>query len=215
MSIQDQLDRLRGDLRRTAPPGVLDVADKTIQFVANTGLTESAVREGDRAPDFDLPGVDGESVSLSAKLAKGPVILSFFRGGWCPFCSLELRAYESLVSKIRDEQSSLLSVSPETLESLRQTAQESEVSFPLLSDATNATARAYGLVYRIPEALRAVYEGLGLDLPARNGDVSFELPVPATYLIDSEGVVRRAFIEPDWTQRGEPADFVESLKDLH
>lgn len=212
MTLRDELDRLRDQQRETTPPGILDVTDKAIQFVARTVLSMDAIREGDRAPGFELPSVQGRTVSLADKLEEGPVILSFFRGGWCPFCSLELRAYEKIVSTLESERATLLSISPETLDALRQTAQQARVSFDLLSDAGNDVARSYGLVYRIPEALRAAYEGLGLDLPARNGTASFELPVPATYLIDSGGTVRRAFVEPDWTQRAEPADFVESLK---
>jgi len=214
MTLQDELDRLREEERRTTPPGVLAVYEKAIGLIASMSATARVIREGDRAPDFDLPSVQGGTVSLQQELAKGPLILSFFRGGWCPFCSLELRAYGKVTRSAEGPPARLLAVSPETLDALRRTMAENHVTFPLLSDPGNRTAHSYGLVYRIPEALRAVYEGLGLDIPGRNGDSSFELPVPATYLIDAKGIVRRAFIEPDHTRRGEPAEFVQGLQRL-
>jgi peroxiredoxin len=213
MTLQDELDRLREEERRSTPPGVLAVYETAIELITGMSSTARTIREGDRAPDFDLPTVQGGSVSLARELSKGPLILSFFRGGWCPFCSLELRAYER-VTQDAQGQGRLLAVSPETLDALQRTMVENRVSFPLLSDPGNRAARSYGLVYRIPEALRAVYEGMGLDIPARNGDSSFELPIPATYLIDTGGIVRRAFIEPDHTRRGEPAEFVQALQRL-
>lgn len=214
MTLQQQLDRLRERERAQTPPAVLTILDQANRLLASTTLTEESLKQGDPAPDFVLPDAEGSPVALSSLLRQGPVVLSFFRGGWCPFCSLELRAYQQIVSSIESVGASLAAIGPESPAHLRETIRENAVRFPVLHDADNAVARRFGLVYRIPEALRAVYEGFGLDLPARNGSTSFELPVPATYLVDTEGRIRRSFVEVDPTRRGEPSDFLEGIREL-
>ena len=214
MTLQEQLDALRErELERTPPP-VLEIAQKALRMITETGTASGAIGVGDTAPEFALPDLEGQTVSLRELRRRGPVILDFFRGGWCPFCSLELRAYQQLIEDIEEAGASLVAISPETPRFLRETAREQDLQFPVLSDHDNRTARAYGIVYTVPSALRSVYEGFGLDLPARHDSDSFELPVPATYLVDTEGIVRRAFVDVDTSHRGEPADFLAGVREL-
>ena len=214
MPLLDELSRLRAQELERIPRGVREITERAMQQLARTGGTKGALQEGDRAPGFSLESLDGRIIRLSDLLARGPVMLNFFRGGWCPFCSLELRAYQRLIESIENVGASLVAISPETHAYLRSAAEQNQLSFPVLSDANNRVAESFGLVYVVPEALRSIYEGFGLDLPERNGDPSFRLPIPATYLVDPAGIIRRAFVDLDHTCRGEPQAFLEGVREL-
>ncbi len=215
MSLQTELDAIRQRELAKTPPQILAIQQQAFELLAVTGTADRSVGIGDVAPDFELDAVGGGRVSLRELCARGPTILNFFRGGWCPFCSMELRAYQQLVGSIEAAGASLVAISPETPRFLAEAVAESELSFPVLSDHDNQVARRYGLVYTVPEALRAVYEGFGLDLPARHGTRTFELPIPATYLVDRGCRIRRAFVNLDQTQRGEPEDFLQGLREMN
>mgnify|MGYP006277179675 FL=1 len=214
MSFQEQLDAIRDEELAKTPGAVREIMAEAQRYLRETGVGGGVLAVGQEAPDFTLPDVDGRAVSLHETCRRGPVILDFFRGGWCPFCSLELRAYERLIASIEHAGASLLAISPETTRHLRQLVRENELSFPVLSDADNAAARRYGLVYTLPETLRPIYAAFGLDLPERMGTSSFELPIPATFLVDRDRVVRRSFHDLDVTHRGAPEDFVAALQEL-
>lgn len=166
---------------------------------------------GAHAPDFTLPDSTGEHVSLSSLLSRGPVVLAFYRGGWCPHCSTELRAYQARLAEISSLGAALVAVSPQTPDNSLSTREKLELAFPVLSDTGNVVARSYGLVFSLPEELREIYAGFGLDLPTANGDDSFELPLPATYVIDTEGAVVWRHVDADYTKRAEPNDVIAAL----
>lgn len=214
MSLQADLDLIRAEELARTPAAVRDVMAEAQRYLRETGAGGEVLSVGDVAPDFTLRDVGGNEVSLSATSARGPVILDFFRGGWCPFCSLELRAYQQLVDSIEDAGASLLAISPETPHFLRDVVRDNGLTFPVLSDTSNTVARAFGLVYTLPESLRSIYAGFGLDLPERQGTSSFELPIPATFLVDRERVVRRSFHELDVSRRGEPREFIAAIDEL-
>jgi peroxiredoxin len=175
---------------------------------------EHAITAGDIAPDFSLPDATGAAVSLRNKLNEGPVILSFYRGGWCPFCNLELQALQALLPEIRALGASLIGISPETPDKSMTTAEKHQLEFDVLSDIGNKTARDYGLIFTVYEEMRPLYLKWGLDVPASNGDNSWELPVPATYVIDSNGVARAAHVDKDYTKRMEPEQILAALRDI-
>jgi len=173
-----------------------------------------AIDTGDLAPDFSLPDAKGRTLRLAELLERGPVVLSFYRGGWCPFCNLEFRALMDHLPRIRAEGATLVGISPETPDNSLTTAQKHGLEFEVLSDSGNRTARDYGLVMTVYEEMRPLYLEWGFDIPAANGDESWELPVPATYIIDTERTVRAAFVEKDYTRRMEPADIIRALQAL-
>ncbi len=175
---------------------------------------QQAIRVGDRAPDFSLPNAAGEAVRLQERLAAGPVVLSFYRGGWCPFCNLEFKALHDILPDIRQAGAALIGISPELPDVSRQTIQQHDLQFEVLSDVGNRIARDYGLLMVVDEAVRPLYRQWGIDVPAANGDDSFELPLPATYVIDSTGTVRAAHVDRDYTTRMEPADILAALNRL-
>jgi len=184
-----------------------------------TGLTadeaaETARAMGDEAPPFTLPNATGGDVKLADALAEGPVVLTFYRGTWCPYCNTELRDLQAVLPEIEAAGASLIAISPQQPDSSLSMQEKHSLTFPVLSDAGNAVSRAYGLVFSVGEDVKERYEAIGIDLAVVNGDDAWELPVPATYVIDSEGVIRFAFVEADYTQRAAPRQILEALQSL-
>jgi peroxiredoxin len=177
-------------------------------------VAKQAVTTGNHAPDFTLPSVTDEPVTLYDILSNGPVVLSFYRGGWCPFCNLELQALQSRLPEIRALGATLIAISPETPDNSLTAIEKHQLEFQVLSDTGNKTARQYGLLFSVDEEMRPLYLKWGLDVPASNGDDSWELPVPATYVIDSNGVVRAAHVDKEYTRRMEPEQVLSALRDL-
>ena len=179
-----------------------------------SGLGEQSLKVGARVADFTLRNAGGEDVQLADLLAKGPVVLSFYRGGWCPYCNIELRALQRSLPQINDFGAELVAISPETPDHAQDTTETSDLEYEVLSDTGNKVARAFGLVFTLAEELRPIYQDFGIELPDYNGDESFELPVPATYVIGQDGVVRHAFVDPDYSLRLDPDDVVATLKEM-
>src|SRR5207253_1224408 len=190
-TLADQIAALNDHLGRQVPVEVLATFGREIEALARSGIAASGLREGTLAPDFTLPDVHGRAVTLSALLGQGPVVLTFYRGEWCPYCNLQLRAYETILPQIRELGVSLVAVSPQTPDQSLTTTEQKGLTFPVLSDAGNEFARRYGLVYSLSQALRAV----SADLPVYNGDDSWELPMPGTFVIAQDGTVRLAFVD--------------------
>ncbi len=185
-----------------------------MQRLMSSNIADNASNVGGKAPEFSLPNVKGGETALSELLESGPVVLSFYRGGWCPFCNLEFKALHDKLPEMQTLGATLVGVSPETLAVSQQTAQDNALEFEVLSDEGNRVAREYGLIMVVDEAIRPHYLQWGIDIPTSNGDETFELPVPATYVIDQSGVIRAARVDKDYTKRMEPADIVAALKAL-
>ena len=209
-TLADQIAALNEELAGKAPAEVLATFGREIAALVRSGIAASGLHEGTPAPDFTLPNVDGRPVTLSALLRQGPVVLTFYRGEWCPYCNLQLRAYQAILPQIEELGVSLVAVSPQTPDNSLTSAEQKGLTFPVLSDAGNEVARRYGLVYSLSQALRAV----SADLPVYNGDDSWELPMPGTFVIAPDGTVRLAFVDADWTRRLEPAALLDALRGL-
>ena len=173
-----------------------------------------ALGVGDRAPDFELPDIDGGTVRLSDALAGGPVVLTFYRGAWCPYCNSSLQGFQAELADVMSAGGYLIAISPQAEAGSQEMATSNALSFPVLSDVGNRVSRDYGLVFRVDDETRAQYQAVGIDLPAVNGVDAWELPVPATYVIDTDGTIRAAFVEADYTQRADPRDVIEALRQI-
>lgn len=213
-SLARQLQEQNEANRSNIPAGTLSVMDQATAEVAASGIMDTSLGVGATVPDFALPDATGTMVSLSSLLAKGPVVLAFYRGGWCPYCSTELRALQAKLPEITAAEATLVAVSPQTPDNSLSTAEKLDLAFPVLSDEGNQAAESFGLVFSLPEALREVYQGFGLDLRAANGDDTFRLPVPATYVIRTDGTVAWRFADADYTRRAEPDDVLAALEAL-
>lgn len=214
MSLQVELDELYQGFTKKVPPEVLNTMLDATRRLVDSGIAEKSLKVGDKAPGFDLPNPKGESVGLEALLEKGPVVLNFYRGGWCPYCSLELKAYKEKLPEIEDLGASLIAISPQTPDNSLSTAEKNELEFEVLSDVGNKTADEFGLVFTLAEELHGLYKNFGLDIPKFNGDDTWELPLPGTYVVDRDGTVKYAFANADYTKRAEPDDVISVLKEL-
>jgi len=200
--------------RENIPEEKRDVMQDATERLRQSGLVERAVGAGDTAPDFTLPDADGNDVTLSERLKDGPVVLSFYRGGWCPYCNLELRALQDALADVEGAGGQLLAVSIQTPDASRSTKEDNDLRFDVLSDADKTVVKDYGLLFELTDDLREVYGEFGVDLPEANGEDAWRLPIPATYVVGTDGTVRYAFADPDYRHRAEPAEVVEALNDL-
>lgn len=173
------------------------------------------LRAGEPAADFALPGATGEVVRLSEQWARGPVVLTFYRGGWCPFCNLQLRAYQGILPDIEALGARLVAVSPQSPDNALAQREKEALRFPVLSDAGGEAAARYRLRFELPGYLRETMERkMKLDLAAYNATERWILPVPATFVIDASGIVRFAYAAPDFMRRLEPEAILEQLRKL-
>lgn len=209
-----KLEKLKSEFMAKMPGEVGKTLAEGTAKVAASGVAGRAKKEGDKAPDFALASWKGGDVRLYDVLARAPVVLSFFRGGWYPYCALENRALQEALDDIAALGATLVAISPQTIEHSRNTALDHEITFEVLSDPGNEVAGEYGLVFTVDGQIRRIFEEFGINLEESNGDGSWTLPVPATYVIGKERVIRRAFVEADYTRRMEPRDIVEELEKL-
>lgn len=214
MTLADQLAAANQAGRDALPADALALIDRSTADLVATDPTAGAVSTGDPAPPFELPNAIGQTVRLADLLAQGPVVLAFYRGGWCPYCSLELKALQEALPALTEAGARLVAVSPQTPDATLSTREKKELQFDVLSDVGNAVAREYGLVFEVPADLVDAYRGFGIDLEGANGDATHELPMPATYVIGTDGTVRYAFVDPDYTKRAEPSDVLQALERL-
>lgn len=214
MSLHDALRELAVSGRARRSPEDQAVIDGAVERLRRTGIAEACLQVGETAPDFQLPDTDGRIVSLEASLRSGPVVVTFYRGGWCPYCNLALRALHQAMARLTAERATLLAITPQLAEGVRETRERLGLDFPMLADPGNRTARLFGLVFRLPSDLIALYRRLGVDIAAANGSAEWELPLPASYVIAPDGAVAYAMVDVDYTHRAEPDDIVSALQRL-
>jgi peroxiredoxin len=214
MTLKAQLDAFRSEFMARVPADVREAMTRADMDLAASGITHRAIKAGELAPGFRLPNARGGHVQLRDLLVRGPVVVSFYRGGWCPYCNLELRALENTLPAIRQLGAELVAISPQTRDESFSTAEENDLSFPVLSDIGSATARRYGIAFSLADELQTIYTRSGHAMPDKNGDASWILPIPATYVIDTNGAIVLAFIDVDYRNRLEPADIVAALESL-
>jgi peroxiredoxin len=175
-------------------------------------LAAGVTPAGRIAPSFELPDHDGNIVRSSDLLARGRLVLSFIRGRWCPFCVGQMEAMNLILPLIHSAGASFVAISPQTVKQSYFMHDQHKLRFPLLSDAGNKVARQFGLTYRVPPAQEAVYRRAFVNLPFTNGDDTWELPIPATFIIDRDGTILYASASEDYTERPEPAEILNSLE---
>jgi len=211
MTLNDELAAQRQAAYERRTPEQREIQRETMALVEKSGVADTALAVGDLAADFSLQNAVGETVSLMALLAHGPVVISFYRGGWCPYCNLELRALQAKLEDIHDAGAELVAISPEQPDSSLDTAEKNSLQFPVLSDVGNAVARKFGLVHAINPEWVQYQLSRGTDVAARNASDVAEVPLPATYVVRQDGVITFAVVNADYTQRAEPEDVLRAL----
>jgi len=211
--VEKELNEYKRAFEKKVPADLVKTYEEGIELVRKSGVLEKAIKVGDKAPDFELPDATGKTVKLSELTANGPVVLTWYRGGWCPYCNIQLRGMQKLLPEMKAAGATLLALSPEKPDNSLSTAEKNKLEFIVLSDKGNTAARKFGVVYKLPEKVADSFKER-IDLAKLNGDDSMELPLAATYVIDAEGKVRYAFIDADYRKRAEPKDVLEAVKKL-
>jgi peroxiredoxin len=219
MTLQDKLDAMREDFENGRFPLVptqaqLDTMNRATQSLTDGRQADKAMQAGDAAPEFTLQDADGNSVSSRALLTRGPLVVSFYRGVWCPYCNFDLQALEEVRSEIEARGASLAAISPQTPANSRKSQRDNTLGFPILSDAGSGVAAAFGLRFSLPEDLIEVYKQFGNDLAKINDDPSWVLPMPARYVIGTDGAIAYAEVNPDYTRRPDPFELLPVLDRL-
>ena len=212
-SLKDELEEITLGFIEANPQEIMDILIDKAEKLAASGIMARAVKTGDIAPHFRLPDTDGEMVSIQDLCMDGPVILTFYRGEWCPYCNITLRALQTYLPKFEAKGAKLIAISPQLPDYTAKTAKKTGATFSVLSDVGCKVGREYGLDFVLDEEVRQIYEQMGADIPLNNGDNSFKLPIPATYVVDTDGTVLYSWLDTDYTKRAEPEEILESIPD--
>jgi peroxiredoxin len=212
-TLSEQLEEYRAGWMQRVPEERRAIMERHIAHLTAIGQGKLARQVGERAPPILLPDAHGAMFDVATLLAKGPVVLTFYRGGWCPYCNLELKAYQALLPRLAAAGASLVAISPEKPEETASTAEKNALAFPVLSDVGQAVGRAFGVVYAFTEELRQAYDGFKLDIPGKNGSPDdWSLPLSATYVIGADGVILWADLGVDYRRRTDPLEVLAVLE---
>ncbi|MEM7304361.1 MAG: peroxiredoxin-like family protein [Pseudomonadota bacterium] len=212
-SLVEKQQRLVDKINANRSEDVRALNNRGIQEIRNSGILNKAVNVGDYAPEFDLPNALGERVSLYDSLENGPVVLVWYRGGWCPYCNLQLQQIQARLKEIEDAGGQVIAISPELPDMSMSTKEKNELQFEVLSDIDNRVADLYHLAYKVPDYVVDHYD-LSVTLNSHNGNDNKRLPLAVTYVIDREGVVQYAFLDADYKNRASAQDIITELNEI-
>jgi peroxiredoxin len=211
-SLRDIFVERKETIAKYVPPAVQVVHERTVTMLKSQGLASHALAVSATAPSFELPDHNGKRISSADLLSRGRLVVCFLRGRWCPFCVGQMEAMNFIAPQIAAAGAALVAISPQTEKQAYFMHDQHKLAFPLLVDSHNQVARRFGLVYRIPEEQQKLYRSTFVNLPFANGDDSWELPIPATYIIDSDGIILFAAANEDYTERPEPLEILSILE---
>ncbi|WP_215141288.1 peroxiredoxin-like family protein [Exiguobacterium qingdaonense] len=209
-TLLNEIKSYKEQFKQKAPADKQRLMAQATQELKDSGMA-SGLAVGESAPLFELPHADGTKVELKSLLEKGPVIVTFYRGGWCPYCNLELRAYQRELATIEEKGATLVAISPETPDHSLSTKEKNELDYYVLSDIDNQIARHFDLVFDMPDYLIDLYKASGLHVDAHNGNEDWQLPKPATFIIQSDGTISFSDVPADYTERVDPLTVIEKL----
>lgn len=212
--LSTRLEQFKQDQRKNISAKILGQLEEAIDGLKHSDHFSHCLQTGDIVPDFNLMNCHGQVISLAEILRESPVVLSFFRGGWCGYDTLELQHLKNMLEQIQGYGAHLLCIAPAKPENLTVVQREYALNFDLLFDKGNRVGDLFGIAYPIPQIVRTIYEAFDLELPEENGDESYRLPLPVTYVINRQGKIVLDYINPDYTQRLEPGEIVKALRDI-
>ena len=212
MSLKEQLAEYRTDWFKRVPAGRQAIIQRHINDLRN-GLATATLKVGNHAPAIVLPNAKGKTVDVGPLLKRGPVIVTFYRGGWCPYCNLELKAFQKILPDITAAGATLVAISPEKPDDTLSTAEKNALSFEVLSDVGQKAGRAFGLVYTFSDELKRAYQEFGRDIPATSGADEWALPISATYIIGRDGTIIYAYTDADYRDRADPKEVLMFLEE--
>lgn len=213
--LQDHLDEITFNTRKLVQAERLAISEQAVEELFGTGIEDRILPVGAVAPSFDLPDATGRAVRSEDLLALGPLVVKFFRGRWCPYCMTELEAWRDLYPRLRASETLLVAISPQTAKQSDFMADQHKLPFPVLRDQECELAEKFGLAYTLPEYMREYYQSILVNIPFVNGETSWRLPIPATYVIGKDGKVLFAEAHADFRVRPEPEEAVRAAFDSH
>ncbi len=214
-SLQDQLDEITANTRHLVQADRLAIGERAVEELFATGIEERILPVGATAPEFTLRDSNNKPVRSADLLALGPLVVKFFRGRWCPYCVTELEAWRDLYGQIREHGALMVAVSPQTQRQSDFMVGQHGLPFPVLHDAGNALAEQFGLVYTVPDYMREYYRSILVNIPFVNGEESWRLPLPATYVIGRDRKILFGEAHADFRVRPEPEEALAAALALH
>jgi peroxiredoxin len=212
MRLGKQLKQMKEASIERMPQSIIQIFENSIEEIKNSGLKEKALKIGEQIPDLPLTSIDGETILLSELQKTDYLILNFYRGGWCPYCNMELREYERLRKDFIQLNTDILGISAERVEYTSQTFDKNSLSFPILTDVNAQLMKEIGIVFQLDTASKEEYINFGIHLDEIHANNSFELPVPAVYIINKDREIVHVHIEEDYMTRLEPSILLELIK---
>jgi peroxiredoxin len=212
MSLKAQIDAYNVQKEAKLPGDVLALMAQTNEELIAQHIKDNALQVGAKVSNFSLNNHSAEQVELADLLNNGPVIISFYRGNWCPYCNLELKALNDHLPEFKTHNAQLVAISPQLPDETLSSAQKNALEFDVLSDINNKVAEQFGLLFTLDERIVALYSQFGIDFEKYYGNKSYKLPLPATYIINQKGIITYAFLNEDYTLRAEPTDVLAALE---
>jgi len=211
MNLREELKELHTRFLEGASEDVIVILNKSAEKLAEKRIKDKALKVGDTMPVFSLKNAVGETVDSTELLEEGPLVITFYRGGWCPYCNLELVGYQEVLPEINDLGAQLVAISPEQPDDTLDLIGKHSLKYEILSDFNNELAKEVGLVFPLTEEMKSLYMEFGIDLEKTQGNDNYELPVPATYVVDESGRIILSYVNIDYTDRLEPDEVLEVL----
>ncbi len=212
MSLTKQLKERATQSAAKYPQTIHKIMNNGIDVVRKIQSITPSLKTGDTIPEIKLPNAANQSISVQDVLQHNKVILSFYRGGWCPYCNMELRALQKSQDEFKKLGATLIAISPETPDNSITTKEKNELRFEVLSDIDNTIAKAFNLAFTLPKDLQEVYKGFGIDLEKNNGNQNHQLPISATYIIGQDNTIVYDFTKEDYKERADPQEIINFLK---
>lgn len=210
-NLEQQIEELNENLAKQLPTEVLEVFGKSIQDLKAQDIEETSIGTGERFPDFSLPNTNDETIVLRELLKNGKVIVAFFRGSWCPYCNLELKALQGNLRQITDRNATLVAISPQTTYYSEELRNNHHLDFELLTDKDNALAKQLGISFGLQDFVIPTYGSLGIDLSEYNANDNNELPIPAVFVIDTDGNIIYRFVDTNYMNRIDIQELIEQV----
>jgi peroxiredoxin len=213
-SLTQQLEQKAAMSRKNADAKRLQIMDSATDKLRKSNIIDSALTKGQRMPEFSLPDASGKIINSKDLIEKGPVVIVFYRGGWCPYCNLHLRDLQKNIDAIYKTGATIVAISPQAPPSTKETKQKNQLDFFVLSDVKNIVANKFGLVFELPQDLIELYQSFGIDLTKSNAGKEWKLPLAATYIVNKSGEIVYSFLDVDYKKRAETKDIIAFLKNM-
>ncbi len=208
-----KIEEYKSLFKDNVPIKTREIMLRATENLEKKNIKQNALKVGDKVQPFVLPNALNKEVSLKQLLDSNDfIVINFYRGAWCPYCNLELKELQNILGELKEHKSSLIAISPQTPDFSLTTQEKNELSFEVLSDEKNIVSKKFGLVFSLSSELRPIYESFKINIEESNNDNSYELPMPATYVLDNNGVVIFAFVDEDYTKRCDPQDILDIIQ---